>query len=153
MSKTHNLKTWPVYFAALHDGTKTFELRRDDRGYEVGDTLRLREWDVDTEYSGEEVTRTVTYILRNMDSVPTGFCIMALAPIGQPEWAQLFAMLRSERDAALAAKEAAEEDGKLLDWLEEHGVVELVSFSLSRRDESDEWSIREAIRNAMKGEA
>lgn len=41
----HDLKTDPVYFQRLVDGTKTFEVRKDDRGYQSGDTLVLREWD------------------------------------------------------------------------------------------------------------
>lgn len=40
----HDLKTDPAYFQRLVDGTKTFEVRKDDRGYQPGDTLVLREW-------------------------------------------------------------------------------------------------------------
>lgn len=41
----HDLKTWPTYFERLLDGSKTFEVRKDDRGYQAGDRLILREWD------------------------------------------------------------------------------------------------------------
>lgn len=41
----HELKTHPAYFERLFDGSKTFELRRDDRGYQPGDVLILREYD------------------------------------------------------------------------------------------------------------
>lgn len=50
----HVLKTWPGPFAAVRDGLKTFEWRRDDRGYEVGDVLRLREWDPCCSVCGQE---------------------------------------------------------------------------------------------------
>lgn len=41
----HDLKCWPEQFAAIRSGTKTCELRRDDRGgFAIGDLLRLREW-------------------------------------------------------------------------------------------------------------
>lgn len=59
----HDLKTWPQFFEKLVDGSKTFEIRYNDRGFEVGHKLRLREWDPETgEYSGREVGRVVTYI-------------------------------------------------------------------------------------------
>lgn len=38
------LKTWPEQFAAIVDGSKTFEWRRDDRAYRVGAWLHLREF-------------------------------------------------------------------------------------------------------------
>lgn len=43
----HELKTWPRYFDAVKRGDKSFEVRRDDRGYAVGDTLVLREFEPD----------------------------------------------------------------------------------------------------------
>lgn len=42
--KTHELKILPQYFKAVQNGSKTFELRKNDRRFKVGDTLILREW-------------------------------------------------------------------------------------------------------------
>lgn len=42
--KTHTLKTWPQYFQAVKDEIKTFELRYNDRQFQVGNRLRLREF-------------------------------------------------------------------------------------------------------------
>ena len=39
---SHELKVVPPYFAALLDGRKTFEVRANDRAYQVGDTLIRR---------------------------------------------------------------------------------------------------------------
>ena len=36
----HNLKAWPEFFDAVADGRKTFEVRRNDRGYREGDIKR-----------------------------------------------------------------------------------------------------------------
>lgn len=43
--RVHPLKTWPEFFAAMWDGRKRFEVRRDDRSFAVGDCLHLVEWD------------------------------------------------------------------------------------------------------------
>jgi hypothetical protein len=40
----HELKVVPPYFDALCRGTKTFEVRRNDRAYQAGDGVRLRLW-------------------------------------------------------------------------------------------------------------
>ncbi len=36
---THNLKTWMPFYQDVIDGRKTFELRKNDRDYQVGDIL------------------------------------------------------------------------------------------------------------------
>jgi hypothetical protein len=41
----HQLKTWPSYFQPVWTGEKTFEVRFNDRGYQAGDVLDLREYD------------------------------------------------------------------------------------------------------------
>lgn len=43
MSARHVLKVVPPYMDALLDGSKTFEVRRNDRGFQRGDTLVLWE--------------------------------------------------------------------------------------------------------------
>lgn len=44
---THILKVQPPYFDSIVSGTKTFEVRKNDRGYQRGDVLRFREWHPD----------------------------------------------------------------------------------------------------------
>ena len=78
MSQVHDLKTWPRHFQAIWDGRKSFEMRRNDRGYKVGDTLILREWepslmygvDGGGEYKGRYVTAIVTYLLDQDEEQP-----------------------------------------------------------------------------------
>lgn len=50
----HELKILPEYFVVVANGTKTFEVRKDDRLFEVGDILCLREFD-GQKYTGREV--------------------------------------------------------------------------------------------------
>lgn len=41
----HDLKCWPKYYEYVASGDKTFEVRRNDRDFRVGDTLLLREYE------------------------------------------------------------------------------------------------------------
>lgn len=62
----HELKTWPEFFEDIVSGAKTFELRNDDRGFNVGDSLELREYDPRTEtYTGRSTWRKVKHLLRH----------------------------------------------------------------------------------------
>ena len=76
---THELKISPDYFWDVYYGRKNFELRKDDRGYQVGDQLLLREW-VGGEYTGREVmpNKPISYILRNCPEygLMDGYCIL-----------------------------------------------------------------------------
>jgi hypothetical protein len=82
----HELKVWPDYFKALASGHKTFEIRKNDRDYQRGDTLILREYAPGPdEYTGFAVKRTVSYILSGDDvmgfafGLRSGFVAMGLA--------------------------------------------------------------------------
>jgi hypothetical protein len=75
---THELKTWPSFFQAVIDGRKTFEVRYDDRGFQNGDVVLLREWDPnirthglslqDTQYTGRQAQAEIGYVLH---AIPT----------------------------------------------------------------------------------
>jgi hypothetical protein len=79
---THSLKTHPAPFQAIMDGTKTFELRLDNRDptFAVGDRLHLREWDPATgEYTGYSIGADVSYMLRGpADGLAEGYVILSL---------------------------------------------------------------------------
>ena len=82
----HDLKCWPAPFQALYDELKTFEWRLNDRDYEVGDILLLREWDPNSgdagQYTGRELKRLVTYILRGGKfGMPKKYVVMSVRPI------------------------------------------------------------------------
>ena len=65
----HRLKTWPIFYERLLDGSKTFEFRFNDRDYRVNDNLVLKEWDVRSEkYTGRYIHRTITYIMNHFDA-------------------------------------------------------------------------------------
>ena len=75
----HDLKISHKYFDAVANGIKCFEVRKNDRPFKVGDTLRLREFDPDKKlYTGRETERTVTYILCDEEYYLPGYVIMSL---------------------------------------------------------------------------
>lgn len=75
----HKLKTWPVFFRAVIDLKKPFELRKQDRDFNEGDILQLQEWDDATqEYTGRECFRIVTYVLSGTPHLAQGYCALGI---------------------------------------------------------------------------
>ena len=81
----HDLKSWPEFFEPVFSGMKRFELRKNDRKYAIGDRLRLREWEPNTQtYSGRECWRDVQYIvdglgpgcIEPLKGLMHGYCIL-----------------------------------------------------------------------------
>ena len=84
MAKVHELKIRPEYYNPVSNGTKTFEVRRDDRNFITGDFLILREYvEQQKRYTGREVQVAVTYILRDSCYVRSGYVIMGIRKVGE----------------------------------------------------------------------
>ena len=63
---THNLKIFPRFYEAVKSGKKTFEIRKNDENFQVGDSLRLLEFvPVNKKFSGRQMRARVTYVLKN----------------------------------------------------------------------------------------
>lgn len=75
---THNLKILPNYFQDVYSGKKMFEVRLNDRDYQVGDMLYLQEWSPEDGYTGNYVKKDVYYILDDPAYVKEGFVILGL---------------------------------------------------------------------------
>jgi hypothetical protein len=86
---THRLKCWPDYFRKTLNGEKLFELRYDDRGYEVDDLLLLQEYDPQKQsFTGREQLVCVTYVLSQAHwehGLEPGYVILGLEVLRQPE--------------------------------------------------------------------
>lgn len=94
----HELKTLAPYWDAVASGAKTFEVRRDDRGFQKGDILKLhrlcpdtnRHYDTDPaagRFSRRTITKHITYILTGGQlGIEPGYVVLGLAddrPRGQ----------------------------------------------------------------------
>ena len=80
--KTHWLKTEPAFFREIVTGSKTFEVRNNDRGFEVGDVLILQEylpaWAPKPGYSGRQIKKKISYILDDPRFCREGYVILGL---------------------------------------------------------------------------
>ena len=78
--KIHELKTWPRYFREIINGKKTFEIRKDDRGFEVGDILELQEFSPASGYTGRAIRKQVTYIAKDLTTfgLPVDVVVMSI---------------------------------------------------------------------------
>lgn len=66
--RTHTLKILPSFYSAIIDGSKTFEVRENDRDFAVGDKLELAEFEPSGSlgggvFTGREAHCLVTYVL------------------------------------------------------------------------------------------
>ena len=90
----HTLKLNDRYFDAVVNGTKTFEIRKDDRGFRVGDTLEMYRVNDNGLYVSNDGTYAsndrsglkpiqvkVKYILTHDDfpaGIPEGYVVMSI---------------------------------------------------------------------------
>ena len=74
--KVQQIRLAKSYFDDVANGIKTFELRKNDRGYKKGDILEMMEF-ADGKNTGRTVRVLVTYILEDYTGIEDGYCIMA----------------------------------------------------------------------------
>lgn len=76
----HELKTHPEPFQAVVHGLKPWEIRFNDRNFQVGDTVVLREFAPYSQvYTGSHITKRVGYMLKGPDfNIPEGFVVFTL---------------------------------------------------------------------------
>jgi len=81
--KVHDLRCWPEPFRSVCSGAKRHEVRKDDRNYQVGDRLHLREWDpAARSYTGREVSVMVTHLTDGGTfGLPPELVVMSVVPV------------------------------------------------------------------------
>ena len=75
--KIHNLKIEEEYLNAIKNGSKTFEIRYNDRDYQVGDILVFED---QREESGKYVV-LVTFMISDERFCKENFVTMSIKPI------------------------------------------------------------------------
>lgn len=85
LEEAHVLKCESPHFEEIAMGNRTFEIRKNDRGFRVGDWICLRWW---MTKDGEEprfgdlsINAQVSSILQDYDGLEWGFCIMSLSRV------------------------------------------------------------------------
>lgn len=73
----HKLKIKSEYFSAVINGTKTAEIRYNDRNYQVGDILILNEIDEHSNFTGNSCQVVVTHILDDSEYFKTGYVMLS----------------------------------------------------------------------------
>lgn len=78
--KLHELKIKEEYFNEILRGNKTFELRKNDRDYQVGDLIHFIKTDGLEYFSHSKDVYQIIYILKNVPEygLKQGYCILAI---------------------------------------------------------------------------
>ena len=102
--KIHDLKSAPLPFMHIRNGRKRFEVRKNDRDYQQGDLVVLREYVEDAnvearfraatgicrpvvlDFTGSVLGPfTVGYVEKG-EFVPDGYCVFELVPMVEACW-------------------------------------------------------------------
>jgi len=81
MPKQHDLKCSTRFFQDVWDRLKTFEIRKDDREFNTGDTLLLREYSLHGGFSNRVIICKVGYKIKHNDfreGIKPGYCVLGL---------------------------------------------------------------------------
>ena len=75
--KIHDIKIAASYYDDVTSGRKRFELRKNDRGYKVGDGLRMLEFE-DGKHTGRTIDADIIYMLEDYTGLEEGYCILGI---------------------------------------------------------------------------
>lgn len=81
LPQIHDLKIQKNFYKDVITGRKTFEIRKNDRDFQVGDLLNLQEIDEDNQaqlFTGEEVKMKITYITDFAQQ--NGYVVLGIEP-------------------------------------------------------------------------
>lgn len=70
----HDIKIHPSFFEMVIRGEKKAEIRKNDRPYEKGDMISLREYNREHGYTGRKVDVKVLGVLHESPGMIEGYC-------------------------------------------------------------------------------
>ena len=73
----HELKIWPQYYELVKSDIKPWEIRKNDRNYQIGDIIRFKEFDPKTnQYTGRNFVRRIMFLFKQDGfGLQKGYCI------------------------------------------------------------------------------
>lgn len=80
--KVHHLKIKQVFFLAKLQGVKPFEIRKNDRDFQIGDKLVLHELDGYGKETGRTITQVISYVFEESEYLQQGYVIISGEIIG-----------------------------------------------------------------------
>lgn len=78
--KVHDIRLGDSFFDDVLECRKSFELRKNDRDYRVGDILYMMEFK-DGRNTGRAVKRKIIYMLEDFTGLEDGYCILGMEPL------------------------------------------------------------------------
>lgn len=75
--KQHEIKIAASYYEDVASGKKSFELRKNDRGYKEGDSLKMLEFK-DGKHTGHTIDADIIYMLEDYTGLAEGYCILGI---------------------------------------------------------------------------
>ena len=79
--KQHEVKLAASYYEDVVSGKKSFELRKNDRGYKQGDSLKMLEFK-DGKHTGRTIEADIIYMLEDYTGLAEGYCILGIRVTG-----------------------------------------------------------------------
>lgn len=135
MSNQHVLKIHPAPLADLLSGAKTAEVRRNDRGFQMGDTVRLMEVNPETgNWTGTaDHVRTISHIQTGY-GLPDGLCVLSYAALATQPAVQSQASEFQREDRYMVIKRKDLEKAHVTDreWFK--NALSLLELYLPKRE-------------------
>lgn len=83
MVTVYEMRVFPENFKAIKEGKKKFEVVKNDKNYNVGEYIDLREFDIGKGYTGEMLCLKIVYMMTSnqVEGLKDGYCVLGIEVI------------------------------------------------------------------------